>query len=160
MSCSSISLFWRAILPHSSSSTPSRRTIATPPERGAPEASKFDAALPPIESIDAQTDITVLLVNGVPQKHRCANIRGSGAEAAAEFPVKRRQVPEADVVDDGADRAMGMARVRQHAMDLGKTLTKHELRQRCALALEQSLNVADAHVMAACQRGHGDVSVP
>ena len=49
-----------------------------PPERGAPEviASRFDAAtLPPIESIDAQTDITVFLQNGVPDELRLAALR-------------------------------------------------------------------------------------
>jgi hypothetical protein len=49
-----------------------------PPERGAPEvtASGFDpATLPPIDSIDAQTDITVFLRKGVPDQLRVAAIR-------------------------------------------------------------------------------------
>jgi len=49
-----------------------------PPERRAPEvtASGFDpATLPPIESIDAQTDITVFLQNGVPDELRRAALR-------------------------------------------------------------------------------------
>jgi len=49
-----------------------------PPERGAPAvtASGFDAAtLPPIESIDAQTDITVFLRSGVPNELRLAALR-------------------------------------------------------------------------------------
>ena len=49
-----------------------------PPERGAPEAtaSEFNAAtLPPIESIDAQTDITVFLKDGVPNELRVAALR-------------------------------------------------------------------------------------
>jgi len=49
-----------------------------PPERGAPAvtASGFDAAtLPPIESIDAQTDITVFLQSVVPQELRLAALR-------------------------------------------------------------------------------------
>jgi hypothetical protein len=48
------------------------------PERGAPEviASGFDpATLPPIESIDAQTDITAFLQNDVPEKLRLAALR-------------------------------------------------------------------------------------
>jgi len=48
------------------------------PERGAPAviASGFDAAtLPPIESIDAQTDITVFLQSVVPQELRLAALR-------------------------------------------------------------------------------------
>ena len=51
---------------------------SSPPQRGAPEvtASGFDAAtLPPIESIDAQTDITVFLRNGVPDEVRLAALR-------------------------------------------------------------------------------------
>jgi len=51
---------------------------ANPPERGAPEvtASGFDpATLPPIESIDAQTDITVFLRSGVPEGLRLAALR-------------------------------------------------------------------------------------
>ena len=51
---------------------------SNPPQRGAPEAtaSGFDAAtLPPIESIDAQTDITVFLQNGVPDELRLAALR-------------------------------------------------------------------------------------
>jgi hypothetical protein len=31
---------------------------------------------------------------------RCANVGGRDAEAAAEFPVERRQISEADVVGD------------------------------------------------------------
>jgi len=49
-----------------------------PPERGASEAtaSGFDpATLPPIESIDAQTDITVFLRKGVPDQLRVAALR-------------------------------------------------------------------------------------
>jgi hypothetical protein len=49
-----------------------------PPERGAPEvtASEFDpATVPPIESIDAQTDITVFLQKGVPDELRLAALR-------------------------------------------------------------------------------------
>jgi hypothetical protein len=49
-----------------------------PPERRAPEvtASGFDpATLPPIETIDAQTDITVFLQNGVPNELRLAALR-------------------------------------------------------------------------------------
>jgi hypothetical protein len=48
------------------------------PERGAPEviASGFDpASLPPIESIGAQTDITVFLRRGVPDELRLAALR-------------------------------------------------------------------------------------
>ncbi len=49
-----------------------------PPERRAPEVttSGFDpATLPPIETIDAQTDITVFLRSGVPQELRLAALR-------------------------------------------------------------------------------------
>jgi hypothetical protein len=49
-----------------------------PPERRAPEvtASGFDpATLPPIETIDAQTDITVFLRSGVPNELRLAALR-------------------------------------------------------------------------------------
>ena len=49
-----------------------------PPERRAPEvtASGFDpATLPPIETIDAQTDITVFLRSGVPNELRFAALR-------------------------------------------------------------------------------------
>jgi hypothetical protein len=49
-----------------------------PPQHGAPEvtASGFDpATLPPIESIDAQTDITLFVQNGVPEKLRLAALR-------------------------------------------------------------------------------------
>jgi hypothetical protein len=48
------------------------------PQRDAPEAtaSKFDAAtLPPIESIDARTDITVFLQSGVPEELRLVALR-------------------------------------------------------------------------------------
>jgi hypothetical protein len=48
------------------------------PEHGAskPTASGFDAAIPPaIESIDAQTDITVFLRSGVPDELRLASLR-------------------------------------------------------------------------------------
>src|SRR6266404_4656169 len=48
------------------------------PEHGAskPTASGFDAAiLPAIESIDAQTDITVFLRSGVPEELRLASLR-------------------------------------------------------------------------------------
>jgi Protein of unknown function (DUF3306) len=51
---------------------------ANPPERRAPEvtASGFDpATLPPIESIDAQTNITVFLQGGVPDGLRLAALR-------------------------------------------------------------------------------------
>jgi uncharacterized protein DUF3306 len=51
---------------------------ANSPERDAPEVtvSGFDAAtLPPIESIDAQTDITVFLQSGVPAELRLAALR-------------------------------------------------------------------------------------
>jgi uncharacterized protein DUF3306 len=51
---------------------------ANPPERGAPEvtASGFDpATLAPIESIDAQTDITAFLRSGVPEQLRLAALR-------------------------------------------------------------------------------------
>jgi hypothetical protein len=51
---------------------------SSPPERGALEAtaSGFDAAtLPPTDSIDAQTDITVFLKNGVPDELRNAALR-------------------------------------------------------------------------------------
>ena len=51
---------------------------SNPPERTAPEAtaSRFDAAtLPSIESIDAQTDITVFLQNSVPNELRLAVLR-------------------------------------------------------------------------------------
>ena len=51
---------------------------SNPPERTAPEAtaSRFDAAtLPSIESIDAQTDITVFLRNGVSDELRLAALR-------------------------------------------------------------------------------------
>jgi Protein of unknown function (DUF3306) len=51
---------------------------SNPPQRGAPEvtASKFDAAiLPPIESIDARTDVTVFLQNGVPEELLLAALR-------------------------------------------------------------------------------------
>lgn len=51
---------------------------ANPPERGVPEvtALRFDAAtLSPIESIDAQTDITVFLRNSVPDGLRPAALR-------------------------------------------------------------------------------------
>jgi Protein of unknown function (DUF3306) len=51
-----------------------------PRERGAREATApgFDAAaLPRIESIDAQTDITVFLRNGVPNELRLAALRRS-----------------------------------------------------------------------------------
>ena len=51
---------------------------ATPPERGAREviASGFDPAiLPPIESIDAQTNIMVFLQSGVPDQLRLAALR-------------------------------------------------------------------------------------
>ena len=50
---------------------------ANPPQRGAPEAtaSAFNAALPPIASIDAQTDITVFLRHGVPGEVRLAALR-------------------------------------------------------------------------------------
>ena len=49
-----------------------------PPQRGAPEvtAPRFDAAtVPPIESIDAQTDVAVFLRNGVPDVLRLAALR-------------------------------------------------------------------------------------
>jgi hypothetical protein len=52
--------------------------VANSPERGAPEvtASGFDpATLPPIESIDAQTDITAFLQSGVPAELRLAALR-------------------------------------------------------------------------------------
>jgi hypothetical protein len=51
---------------------------ANSPERDAPEVtvSGFDAAtLPPIESIDAQTDIAVFLQSGVPAELRLAALR-------------------------------------------------------------------------------------
>jgi hypothetical protein len=51
---------------------------SNPPERGAPKAtaSGFDAAtLPPIDTIDAQTDITVFLKNGVPDELQNAALR-------------------------------------------------------------------------------------
>ena len=57
-----------------------------PPERGAPAvtASGFDAAtLPPIESIDARTDITVFLRSGVPDELRLAALRRAWTEDPA-----------------------------------------------------------------------------
>ncbi len=56
------------------------------PERGAPAvtASGFDAAtLPPIESIDARTDITVFLRSGVPDELRLAALRRAWTEDPA-----------------------------------------------------------------------------
>ena len=51
---------------------------ANPPDRRTPEVttSGFDpATLPPIESINARTDITVFLQNGVPDQLRVAALR-------------------------------------------------------------------------------------
>ena len=57
-----------------------------PPERGASEAtaSGFDpATLPPIETIDAQTNITVFLRSGVPNELRLAALRRAWTEDSA-----------------------------------------------------------------------------
>ena len=59
---------------------------SNPPRRGVAEAtaSGFDAAaLPPIESIDAQTDVTVFLQKGVPDQVRLAALRRAWTADAA-----------------------------------------------------------------------------
>ena len=59
---------------------------SNPVQRGAPEATapRIDAAtVPPIESIDAHTDVTVFLRNGVPDELRLAALRRAWTEDSA-----------------------------------------------------------------------------
>lgn len=57
--------------------------------------------------------------------------------AEAERPVEGRQIAEAGVEGQGADGAMGVARVAQHAAHPRETQAEHVSRQRGALVLEQ-----------------------
>jgi len=75
---------------------------SNPPQPGAPEAtaSGSDAGnLPPIESIDAQTDITVFLRNGVPDELRLAALRRAWTVDSAIRDFKGLQENESNFSD-------------------------------------------------------------
>jgi hypothetical protein len=77
----------------------------------------------------AQQRVFILIMHAVrganSVSRRCANVRGRGAKEPPEFAVECRQIAEADVVSDGADRVMGLVRVHEHAMRLGETSAEH-----------------------------------
>jgi hypothetical protein len=77
-SCTAVAVTLLSLLAATAGAATAQQLQPNPPQRGAPEVTAlgFDpATLPPIESIDAQTDITVFLQNGVPEKLRLAVLR-------------------------------------------------------------------------------------
>jgi hypothetical protein len=76
-SCTAVAVTLLSLLAATTGAATAQELHLSPPARGAPEMTSSGFTLPPIESIDAQTDINVFLQRGVPDELRLAALRRS-----------------------------------------------------------------------------------
>jgi Protein of unknown function (DUF3306) len=109
-SCTAVAVTLLSLLAATAGAATAQQLHPSPPQRGAPEvtASGFAAAtLPSIESIDAQTDITVFLQSGVPDALRLAALRRSGTSRGCRRTTGISTTPTASrVLENSAPRSV------------------------------------------------------